>query len=115
MGDVRLTLACREHSKTLWIEGEYPAGERPDDLFADLAAEGWTVEEFGGPYPGYDEDYNQLGYNVIDFHVTKRGSGLFTSWDEVEQKKFRTKVRAVLRKHGFYNVPVWHKTLVDML
>lgn len=112
----RLLFACREnHPEHLWIEGDYPAGQRPEELFADLTADGWTIEEFGGPYPGYDDNYNPLGWDVIDFHANKRGTDLFGGWTPEEAKKFRTKARAILRKHGFFRVPVWHKTLADML
>ena len=113
--ETRLLLASREHSNTLWVEGAYREGFRPDDLFSDFTKAGWSVEEYGLPVQAYDDEWNRLPYSEFDFHINRMGTGLFGGWSPDEEKRFRAEARKIMRKHGFTRVPIWRKTLQDMI
>ena len=104
-------------SRTCWLEIEAPVGAEPVGLFADLRAAGWAEAHAALPaHQAYDaRTFKPLGYSVVERTFTKRGSGTFTTWTEAEAKTNMTQARGILRKHGFERVPVWHKTIQDML
>lgn len=121
-----LTFARRERSTTHWIEGEYPADARPQALFDAFAAAGWQVDPVTESIPAYepvDFDFDQpvgqqvipRGYKVREFALTKPGTDLFTDWTQQEKAANMRQARGLLRRFGFTRVPVWTKTLADML
>jgi hypothetical protein len=115
---VRLTFAKRQGLQhTHWIEIEAPSDAEPLALYADLRAAGWGENFPSAPaHQAYDDrTFKPLGYTVVEHMFTKPGSDLFKMWNAVEARAFMTQARAILRKHGFERVPVWHKTLADML
>ncbi len=104
-----LTFARRERGTTHWIEGEFSADDRPDELFTDLEAAGWKLDF---ELPPYTLD----GVRTVSFSVAgPKGTDLFAGWTTDEKRSFMPQARAILRKHGFHKVPVWKKTLADML
>lgn len=124
---VSLTFARRERGIHHWIEGEYPEDARPEALFAAFEAAGWTLDtmmESIPAYEPYDYDYTQplvgqravpRGHKVRDFCLTKPGTGVFGAWTAEEKQTNMRQARTILRGFGFTRVPVWTKTLADML
>lgn len=116
---VALLFASRGNSLTKWIEITYPEDAVPTGLLDRLAAVGFKSD--GMALPAYeafdtsDEGFKPRGYKEISDHLVLRGSGLFGSWTEAEAKDNMRRARAVLRAFGFSRVPVWKKTLADML
>ena len=55
------------------------------------------------------------GYRVKDFNLTKAGTALFAGWTDEEKRANMRQARAIFRRFGFTRVPVWTKTLADML
>ena len=94
----QLTFARRQHGLTHWIEGEYSGDDKPS-FFADLEAAGWTVIDY-------------RGFFMID---PPRGTDLFAGWNPDEKRTYMKQARSILKKHGFVKVPVWTKTIQDML
>jgi hypothetical protein len=115
---VRLTFAKRQGpDRTTWLEIEAPSDAEPVALYADLRAAGWSEDYPSSPaHQAYDDRaFKPLGYTVIERFFTKPGSDMFKRWNDAEARAFMPQARAILRKHGFERVPVWHKTLADML
>ena len=114
----RLTFAKRQGpDRTHWLEIEAPADAEPITLYTDLRAAGWT-EKYPPPpaHQAYDDHtFKPLGYMVVERFFTKPGTDMFKMWNDAEARAFMPAARAILRKHGFTRVPVWHKTLADML
>jgi hypothetical protein len=124
---VSLTFARRERGIHHWIEGEYPEQARPEALFAAFEAAGWTLDamqETVPAYEPYDYDYSKplvgqravpRGHKVREFGLTKPGTSTFGGWSAEEKQANMREARAILRRFGFTRVPVWTKTLADML
>lgn len=123
---VGVTFARRERGVTHWIEGDYPEDARPDDLFAAFEAAGWVVDPLMEGVPAYepmDFDFSlpvgqqgtQRGYKIKQFSLSKRGSALFVGWTPAEKTSNLREARTLMRRFGLTRVPVWTKTLADML
>jgi len=115
---IHLTFAKRQGPhRTHWLEIEAPVGAEPIGLFADLRAAGWVESHAAIPaHQAYDlHTFKPLGYSVVERSFSKKGSDLFNAWSAAEAKTNMTQARGILRKHGFERVPVWHKTMQDML
>lgn len=123
---VGVTFARRERGVTHWIEGDYPEDARPDGLFAAFEAAGWVLDAATESIPAYepwDLDYSLpvgqqgtlRGYKVKGFSLSKPGTGLFTGWKPAEKAGNLREARALMRRFGLTRVPVWTKTLADML
>ena len=113
-----LTFAKRQGpDKTHWLEIEAPTGAEPAALYADLRAAGWVERHPAAPaHMAYDDrTFKPLGYQVVERQFTKKGSQMFTMWTDAEARIFMPQARAILKRHGFERVPVWNKTLQDML
>lgn len=118
---VALTFARRARFNTHWIEMEYPVGAEPTDLLADLAKVGWAPD--GMKVPSMEKvtwDANHVmtrhGYHVEEIHIVgPHGTDLFGGWSDDEKRVNMAAARKVLRAYGFVKVPVWSKTLQDML
>ena len=108
-----LTFATRDVTPmTHWIEGEYDAdAPKPEAFFADMAALGWTEDTM--ILPPFTS--SEAGCRIQEFVLTKKGEGMFGAWDADEKRTNMAAARRVMRKHGFVRVPVWAKTLGDML
>lgn len=107
-----ITFATRDNDRaTHWIEGEYDADAKPEEFLADMEAIGFT--EDGMSLPPYTSA--EAGCRVQSFHLTKKGTDLFAGWNAEEKRTNMAAARRVMRKHGFVNVPVWRKTLADMM
>ena len=114
---VRLTFASKRPYATNWLEIVAPADAEPTELYAELAAIGWTEEIGAGrPYAAYDETtFADLGYQAVDHVFSRRGTEHFGMWSKAESKTFMAQARAVLARYGFSHITVWRKTLEDML
>ena len=124
---VALTFASSAPHATCWIEMTYPIDAVPQGLLDDLAAAGFAVDGRYRPAPPYTPILNQgapgqptsiqfADYQVVDVLIgAPRGSALFGGWTPGEKRTHMAAARRVLRNHGFTDVPVWKKTLQDML
>ena len=115
-----ITFATKHPNRTAWIEIEYPVDTVPQGLLDDLAAVGFAQNTRFvtlGPAEAYDRATGQnLGY--ISQEVTLAappGTGLFGSWTDDEGRTHMAAARRVFRKHGVTRVPVWRKTLHDLI
>jgi hypothetical protein len=91
---------------TLWLEIKFLVGERPQELIDELAAIGFAEDGLAKapPCDGVDE-----------VQLAKPGSALFGGWTAEEKKANLKAARAVLKRHGFVNVPCNKLSWVDML
>ena len=118
---VTVTFAARGPSTTCWIEIAYPVGAEPGELLADLAAAGFSPDDLRRVPPAQAYGPNAqgvsgpLGYEEQEISLVSPGSALFGGWTEDERRRKMRRARAALRKHGFTGVPVWRKTLAEML
>lgn len=115
---VRLTFARREgQDRTHWLEIEAPFDAEPAALYNDLKTAGWIESLPAMPaHPAYDErTFKPLGYQVCERVFVRHGSDTFRMWSQAEAKAWLPQARGILRRHGFERVPVWRKTLADML
>lgn len=123
---VGITFASQGDSPTKWIEVTYPTDNPPTAMFDRLAQIGFEQSEDTITLPpvratSYNENAPigerlvDLGYYEQTIHLTKRGTGLFSDWTDEEARENMRQARAVLRSFGFIRVPVWKKTLADML
>lgn len=110
-----LTFATRDNDRcNHWIEGEYDAdAPKPEAFFADMAAIGFIEDASFAALPPYTS--SQAGCRIQEFTLSKKGSALFAGWTDEEKRTNMAAARRVMRKHGFTRVPVWRKTLADML
>ena len=116
--EIEVTYARRERSNHLWIEGEHATDGDFTALFADLAAIGWTDDSLAPlpPYTPWIPDAPPADYQVQPFSLNRRGTGpLFGEQTPAESERFKAETDAVFARHGLIDVPVWAKTLVDML
>jgi hypothetical protein len=111
-----VTFASSVPHTRLWLEIEAVVGAEPVELFAALAAAGWTE-----PNPpawsiyAYDEETGQrLDYQVIE-HVLYPAGDLPRRASAEDGKKAVAAARAAMRPFGFTRVPHWRKTWQDML
>lgn len=118
---MEITFARRQHGDTHWIEMEYTVGSEPTALLAGLAYYGWKPDGMGlPPMEKITWDANNVmirhGIQVQELLLTgPKGSALFGGWTPEEKRQHMADARKVLRFHGFTRVPVWTKTLQDML
>lgn len=120
---VALTFAAQGNARTKWIEIEFPEDAVPTALFEALAQIGFIERDGMARMPAipashYDavtHSFTDLGYRKQETHLTKAGTDLFTGWTAEEERANMRAARAVLRRFGFVRVPVWKKTLADML
>ena len=112
-----LTFASKVPYTTNWLEVEAPADAEPTAMYAELAAAGWVEQRPGlPPHMAYDQEtFKPLGYQVVERTFFCPGSDHFQLWKKDEAKKFMAAARAILARYGFTRVPVWRKTLQDML
>lgn len=106
---VQITFARREREKTHWLEFEYPTEAEPHALFKDLESEGW---EQAGKIAWVEYT---TGVHTTSLIYSKRGTDLSGGWTDNERKTNMARARTILRSFGRTRVPVWNKTLMDML
>lgn len=113
---VSLLFASKGASRTKWIEVTFPTDAEPSDMFDDLRAAGWVYDDYGlPPTQARDDNFKSLGYAEQFAVFTKKGTDLFVGWTDAEKTANMAEARSILRKYGFSRVPVWKKTLADML
>lgn len=118
---VNLTFVSKGNASTKWLEVEYPVDAKPVAMLEALASVGFIADErfaMGTRKAyGYDENqrYVDLGYRIQDVHLMKSGAGLFGAWTTEEARVNMREARRILRQFGFTRVPIWKKTLVDMM
>lgn len=107
MSGVTLAFESKAPHTTPWLSIEYPVGEEPTELFAELAELGWEPDGLAPapPLDGIQEVYLK----------PPQGSDLFYGWKPAEAKKHMPAVRRLLRKHGFDRVPWNRLELADLL
>jgi hypothetical protein len=108
----------RDKSATRWIEGSCLVASRPDALFEDFHRAGWTIS--GAPsHQVHDELIDGTfvinARAVLDFCISKRGSGVHGEWTAKESIQNIGEARQILRKHGHAQVPTWSKGWADSL
>jgi hypothetical protein len=123
---VELTFARQGNHRTHWLEIEFPVGAEPTGMLADLAEIGWHPDRFQTPpvekitwdstQPGGLPQMVRHGYQTQELRlIGPKGSALFAGWDDDEKRQHMAAARKVLRKYGFTRVPVWAKTVQDMM
>lgn len=101
---VRFETKGRGPNATLAVSVHHPVKKPPTALFEELNRAGWNETFDLPPYSGIKER-----------SFFKPGTGLFTGWTPKEAKEYRTEARKILRGFGFVRVPIWYKTLADLL
>lgn len=123
---VTLTFASKGNSRTRWIEMTYPVDAPPTALLDALAEIGFKEQDGMVALPPYQahtwdrslplgQQYVDLGYRETEVHLTKSGTDLFGGWTAEEQRTNMNQARAIMRRFGFTRVPVWKKSISDML
>ena len=115
----KITFATKAPNRTAWIEIEYPVDAAPQGLLDDLATVGFAHDtrfHTLPPCPGVDENYNPAGYDVQEVILSgPAGTDLFSGWTADEARTHMAAARRVMRRHEVTGVPVWRKTLHDLL
>lgn len=106
---VQITFAHREREKTYWLEFEYPTEVEPHALLTALESEGWEKTH------KHEWVEYQTGVPTTALTCSKPGTDLFNGWTDDERTTNMARARAILRSFGRTRVPVWSKTLMDML
>lgn len=114
-----ITFATKSPHRTAWIEITHPVDAIPQGLLDDLAEVGFARDarfHTLPPYPGVDANYNPTGYDVQEVMLASpAGTDLFSGWTADEARTHMAAARRVMRRHGVTGVPVWRKTLHDLL
>jgi hypothetical protein len=108
MKGVTVAFESKAPHTTPWLSIEYPVGEEPEELLANLAELGWKTStrlRFAPPLDGMQEV-------VIEPPL---GTGLFRGWKPEEARKNMPAVRRLLRRHGFDRVPWNRLELADLI
>lgn len=120
MTDQKLALAFvhRDSRATRWIEGTCLSTARPEAMFADFEAKGWTVSTADSHdiHDAFiDGTFVYTARALIDFCISKKGTDFNGGWTGPEALKFLGEARRILRKHGHFQVPTWSKGWAEAL
>lgn len=105
--DTAVSFNCKlPDKKTLWIEIEYPMGERPAELIDALTVAGFAEDE--------RMKMPEVDCEPTVVHMARKGTDLFAGWTDAESAAFEAEGRRVLASFGFTDVPVYELTYADL-
>jgi hypothetical protein len=98
---ISISFDRKDKNLTHWITLTYiNTDPSPQTIIDALREAGWETARDRGlsDIPEIDGE--------LTVSLSRRGSGLFTSWLPDEKKQFLSEARAILRRFGFTRVPI---------
>ena len=107
MNGVTLAFESKAPHTTPWLSVEYPVGEAPEELLAQLSTLGWEDDGLRRAPPIDGRQEVAL--------LPPAGTGLFGGWSEDEARRHMPAIRRVMRQYGYDRVPWNRLELADLI